>query len=163
MSTSHAYDHVSPTRPGHRLHRSITELSPPTRKTQPSSSSNQRSNHHLHHPHHLITSSRRARSSDKGRDKDSEPQSAHPNLQPFLAGETRWREGARTEHGTPADSINGSRRQSLFDVDGVGRRQEVGVREQRRVISEKEVQEEKEKEVLREKYAVFGSCCLGLY
>lgn len=163
MSTSHAFNHISPTRPGHRLHRSITELSPPTRRSQPTSSSNHRTNHHLQHPHQLITSGRRARSSDKGRDKDSDPHTAHPNLQPFLAGETRWREGIRTDHGTPVDSLNGSRRQSIFDVDGVGRRLEGSHREQRRIVSEKDVQEEKEKGALREKYECYTiglrECC----
>ena len=153
MSTSYAYNHIAPPRPSHRLHRSITEISPPTRKPQTVTSSNPRINHHLQTPHHLVTSARRARSSDKGRDAEHNPQSAHPNLQPFLAGEGRWREGIRTGHGTPADSLNGSRRQSVFDADGAGGRMNTSSWEQRRVVSEAEVQEEKEKGRLREKYA----------
>jgi hypothetical protein len=150
---------ASPPRPSHQIHRSISEVSPPTLKLH-------RPNHHQHHSHthhHAHLHSRRAQSNEKN--KEREPQSAHPNLQPFLGGEGRegrernWRDigQARSEGVTPAGSRDVSRRPSAgaWDSDagpGAGTGVVGGIpfpRERERRVKDGEVKEERERGVLR--------------
>lgn len=142
----------SPPRPA--MHRSISEVSPPALKIH-------RPHHHHHHTH-IHHHGRRAHSKEKNT-KEEEPQSAHPNLQPFLGGERRdksWRDiqQARSEGVTPAGSRNASRRTSVlgsWESDGgpstgtaVIGDMALGPKE-RKAVKDGQVKQERERGVLR--------------
>lgn len=139
----------SPTRPTHRITRSITEVSPPTIKT----------GHRLYtssHHHHYHHSSRRARSSEKEASTTCEPQSAHPNLQ---GADPRWREGVKSEFGTPAESRRASGAALDADVwNAMSSGNTGGYMVERRTIKEGEVKEEIERGVLRKAYVISFPC-----